>query len=237
MWPTVAATIAVLNNRAALDPTINGVVHCAAIHLHHCLDTSQQANKQGKHAVAICLIRHCVESLTIIELGIGEPNYTDPLISAWLEGKKTRGDLRAALEKDVWPRYGAGLWDEPWSQFFGNLARAVQPYAHFSPELVGWHGAERSGLIEDRYFIREVGVNTSDPLKASRVTLLHSLVAWTLARLLSENNRFPPDLGGVERVREFGRELGSSPLLSGGKAKWAEEMWPLLFFRKMPETF
>jgi len=28
--------------------------------------------------------------------------------------------------------YGTGLWDEPWSDFYGNLARAVQPYAHYT---------------------------------------------------------------------------------------------------------
>lgn len=237
MWPMVMATIEILRNRTGPDVNINNVPHCAAIHLHDCLETSQQTNEKGKHSVAVCLVRQCVESLTIIELGLGNPDSTNHLIAAWMEGKKSNGELRKTLEKDVWANYGTGLWDESWGEFFGSLARAVQPYAHYSPELMGWQGSIRSGLINERYFVREIGVNTYDPVNASRITLLHSLIAWTLGRLLVENKLYPPALGDVERVRELGRELGSSPLLCGGKASWPEELWPYLFFREMPESF
>ena len=64
-----------------------------------------------------------------------EPAIAEPLLLDWKNGKKSHGEVRKALERAVWPRYGVGLWSEPWSDFYANLARAVQPYAHYTPEL------------------------------------------------------------------------------------------------------
>ena len=96
-------------------------------HLAHSLQTAIETNQQGRHAVSLSLIRHAVEALTIVELGVLDPGWSYPLLERWDQGKRTHGELRQALGRDVWPRYGPGLWREPWSNFFGQLAKAVQP--------------------------------------------------------------------------------------------------------------
>jgi len=110
----------------------------ALYQINACLNTVVWANANGYHAVAMCLLRQCIEALTVFELGLQPAQYADAVLQQWRDGKITHGELRAKLEKDVWPKYGSGLWDEPWAEFFGNLARSVQPYAHYSPSLMEW---------------------------------------------------------------------------------------------------
>ena len=128
----------VLDSKKSANMHLSQIPTMALFHLFGCLYASIEANERGQHSVAICLIRQCVEALTLIDLGLQEPSYREPLLEKWETGKKSHGEIRKALEQDIWPNYGHGLWDEPWREYFGNLARAVQPYAHYSPEVMGW---------------------------------------------------------------------------------------------------
>ena len=197
-------------------------------HFASSLDTSIDANQKGRHSVAISLTRHCIEALTLIDVGLQDEAFALPLLDKWRDGKKNSGNLRQGLEKSIWPRYGTGLWDEPWGEFFGNLSRAVQPYAHCSRELLEWQFAVLNHSCGEAKFT--VAVGAYDPLKASRITLLHVLVGWTLGRLLLEN-RSNPTVTAISRdICELGKALGSSKLLVKQK-DWSLELLPNLLFK------
>lgn len=153
-------------------------------------------------------------------------------ISSAFAGEKEKishGELRAKLEKDVWPLYGSGLWDEPWRGFFGNLARAVQPYAHYTPQLMYWQFSDLTHRAEDGgQHWSLLGPNTYDPLKASCITLLHSLTVWALGRLLIASN----DIGAPpikSLIQEFGTALASSNMLFE-KGDWGDQLPANMFF-------
>src|SRR5207302_10077920 len=68
-------------------------------------------------------------SMSLIDVGLQEQHYRDTLLEGWSNETKSQGEIRKALERDVWGRYGCGLWTETWGEFFGEFSRAVQPYA------------------------------------------------------------------------------------------------------------
>src|SRR5262249_44087650 len=107
-------------------PDLQSLAELALCHHAGCIEAGGHANRRGKHSAAICLVRQPVEALTIAEIGLQSPQFAEPLLMAWKDGKKSHGELRKALEQSVWPKYGTGLWDETWAEFYGNLARAVQ---------------------------------------------------------------------------------------------------------------
>jgi hypothetical protein len=164
------------------DLTLDVIPECSLQHWLECYDVAKDANLGGKHAVALCLLRQVVESSTTIELGLVDLSIARNLLDAWHDGSIQVGKIRAQLEKSVWRSYGKGLWDESWAEFFGNLAKAVHPYAHYSRELMGWriHMFRREG---DKSLYARMGYSQYDALKASRVTLLWSIAGYALARL------------------------------------------------------
>lgn len=186
----------------------------ALTHLAHSLQTSIETNREGRHAVAISLLRHAVEALTIVELGLVDADFSYSLLEKWDSGKKSYGELRQALEQHVWPRYGSGLWDEPWSEFFARLAKSVQPYAHCSPELIQWNLAALTDASSGR-FVASAGLY--DATKASRLTPFHILVGWTLGRILFANRPPPAPLVKPDDVRALGSALSESDLLIKGQ--------------------
>jgi hypothetical protein len=201
-------------------------------HIGTCLDASGSANEQGYHAVAICLTRQCVEALTIVEAAFLEPPHPERLLSKWLKGSP-QGNLRKEIERLAWPNYGKGLWDEPWSEYFANLAKAVQPYSHYTPELLQWQLAVMSNS-DGKSFIAGAGPGTFDPLKGHRVSLLHVLIIWSLGRILFENR---PDVKGLisyQDVDDLGQSLANSNLLIPG-SEWAIQLWPHMFLKKNQE--
>jgi len=137
----VVANLSVIRNITLGNEQVEPLPYMAVCHFAGCLGTSTKANKQGKHSVAICLVRQCLEAFTIVDVGLQHPVYPEPLLLAWSEEKTTAGQLRQNLEHDMWPQYGKGSWSESRAEFFGNLAQSVHPYAHYSPELQGWQWA------------------------------------------------------------------------------------------------
>jgi hypothetical protein len=235
MGSTIKAAHDHLRARQGTNLTVNLSGYLATIHFAHCLDGSIDLNRDGRHAPALCLIRQCVEALTIVDLGLQPIERGDPLLNAWERDEKTHGEIRAILERDVWPSYGSGLWDEPWAEFFGNLARAVQPYAHYTPQLQRWQFAIPPGaqLTTDRRFLARTGMNVYDPEKASRITLFHSLLAWVLGRLLVANDCGTLPASAANDFRDFGVELSRSRYLDGPASKWPEQFWPHIFFKAL----
>lgn len=128
--PIVGATQAELRRKSGSDVHLSAIPTIALHHFAHATETSIETNELGRHAVSISLLRHGVEALTLIDLGLVDTTLSYPLLRAFDDGKRTHGELRRVLETEVWPAYGTGLWNEPWSDFYGQLARAVQPYAH-----------------------------------------------------------------------------------------------------------
>lgn len=198
--------------------------------LHHftnSLQTSIDTNTNGRHSVSLSLLRHAVEALTVIELGLVDTETSYRLLERWEAGKKTHGELRSVLERTVWSQYGPGLWSEPWPDYFGRLARAVQPYAHCSPELMQWSLSAVTDMSDGRFL---AAASTFDPVKASRLALFHILVAWTLGRLLFENRQPGKSRVAEHDVQTLGLALRQSELLVEGK-DWSVQLWPHMFSR------
>jgi hypothetical protein len=174
-------------------------------------------------------VRQSVEALTIAEIGLQPTEFAEPLLVAWNSGKKSQGELRKALEKDVWPSYGTGLWDESWAEFYGNMARAVQPYAHYTPELQGW---QFSAVAYDggKSFVASTGLETYDDLLATRVTLFHVLLTWMLGRILLAHGRNPDVLMRDAEILRLGREIGKSKLLVE-RGDWWMQFAPHMLFK------
>lgn len=166
--------------------------------------------------------------MTIIDVGLQVADSRDVIINNWRSGKMTTGALRKHLEREVWPRYGSGLWDEPWKEYFANLAKAVQPYAHYSPEIMEW---QKSIVAFDgrKKFLFSTSPQSFDPIKASRLALLQSLIIWTLARLLMANSTHPEVLALSSQVAQLKTAIGSSKLLFKSK-DWADELMPHVIF-------
>ena len=99
---------------------------------------ANHANRDGMHANALALMRQCVEAIGVIEVGLcGHPESETTLLR-WDSDQLSPGKLRAWLDVNVWPQYGPGLWNEPWSVFMREFAAAIQPYAHYSSKLAQW---------------------------------------------------------------------------------------------------
>lgn len=209
------------------DPHIAALPSLALHHFAHCLTTSIDTNRAGRHAPALALLRQAIESLTIIELGLHEPTFSMPLLDRWSEDKLSHGELRQRLETTAWPKYGYGLWKESWSTYFSLLAKAVQPYAHCSHELLQWSLAALTPL-KQRSFV--IAVGGYDATKASRLTLFHVLTGWTLARILQATRPPLAPLVPESSVRELGRALAHSEYLLEGQ-DWSVQLWPHMFMR------
>ena len=228
-WPIVGMGLAALQ-QGMVNPELDDVPLLALLHFAHALLTSMDANREGRHSVAISLTRQCVETLTLVDLGLQSSAYRHPLLRAWRDGKITNGVLRQRLERDVWPSYGVGLWDEPWAEYFGHLAGAVQPYAHYTEELQGWQFVDIHTDFDRLESVTMFGLEGYDALKASRITLLHALSGWTLARLLLSHGRHPEVVDRAAMITAWGTALGSSKLLFRRQA-WNVQLMPHMIFR------
>lgn len=227
--PVIAASLAATRRLVFANPQVEPLPYMAVCHLASCLETSIDANKQGRHSVAICLVRQCLEAFTIIDIGLQDSTYAEPLLLAWSEGKKTAGQLRQNLERDIWPSYGKGLWHESWTEYFGNLAQSVHPYAHYSPELQGWQWVTiKSG---NRSAFMTTGPNTYDELKAARTTLLHILLIWTAGRLILAHDKELLGLEDRARVLKLGSAIKSTNLLFE-EENWGLQLIPHMFFKE-----
>jgi len=228
MEPVILMTLETLRSKALPDG-IRPLPELALYHHIACTSAGYQANLDGRHSVAMCLVRQSVEALTIVEIGVHPEAFAAPLLDAWQDGQLTQGELRQRLERGVWPAYGIGLWSESWAEFAGNLARAVQPYAHYTPQLLGWQYQMVTMNADGRGAVA-IGPNTYDPLKASRVTLLHTLLIWVLGRVLLAAGTCPVAVEREASISLLGRALSQSKLLFKG-GEWWSQLSPHMWFK------
>jgi hypothetical protein len=231
--PLLEHTSASISEREDLTAYVRIAPLSASYHLHQCTLSSIDANENGRYSVAMALLRQCVEALTIIEVGLQSSEFATSVLDAWLKDKLTPGQIRKKLETEVWSKYEFGLWEESWSEYFGNLARAVQPYAHYSHKLMGWQFTTPAIIPtpepgEDTVFYAGIGLDNKDFLKGARISLFITLVGWTVARLLEENGVLCPMRG--EKLKEWGESIGASEILDGEISSWSDIFLPHLWF-------
>jgi hypothetical protein len=195
------------------------------------LETSLFANRQGRHAIGLALLRQGVEALTIVELGLWGTDRAWTLLDQWDEGRQTHGELRRVLQAESWPSYGSGLWTESWSEFMGNLARAIQPYSHFSPMLLQWQVKMVSGIedVAGRKLIALMGGAYVDPSKRERVDLLTSLAIWALGRIVLNYAAPPSDV--TARIEMQGAAIARSRWLTAGEP-WQDQLCPHVWLKQ-----
>ncbi len=208
--------------------------YLALFHFLQSLHTSQFASVRGFYSVAVGLLRHCVESLSIVELGLSDHPDAARKQKQWEDGMQL-GEVRQWLEVNLWPQYGTGLWNEPWAEYFGNLARAVQPYAHYSRQLLEWQfsvmpASEPLAMQESESLRLTVGVGLPDPVKVSRISLFQALLGWTLGRILTANGRLDqPEI--VADLSKWGSALSSSEFFFKSK-NWGDELLSTVVFHE-----
>lgn len=210
------------------DPDFGVLPELALYHIQACLNESINASRCFQPAVAICLLRQCVEALTIVDVGLQPKEFRVLHLKSWREGNSTAGSLRKGLASYAWPKYGNGLWEESWEEYFSNLAKAVHPYAHYSVELLGW----QMGLLTNNETGKKfatTGYTNSDPLKLTRLALLQSIVIWTLGRILAATSNINQLNLPVKKLDNLGSAIGRSDLLFKSK-QWADELLPHVWF-------
>lgn len=108
LGPFLRDTLLSLRQFSGPDFHITQMPTLALYHLAHSLQTTIDTNREGRHAVALSLLRQAVEALTLIELGLLDPGFSYHLVQEWDSGKKTQGELRGARRARVAPiRCGA----------------------------------------------------------------------------------------------------------------------------------
>lgn len=163
----------------------------------------------------------------MVEAGLLDATASEALLREWRGGLRI-GLLRQKLQAIAWTRYGNGLWDEPWSDFFANLASAVQPYTHYSTELQQWQiaivGTSPTGTIISRTHHK-----TTDPVKATRITLIQAIAIWALGRILLANHPSALSQDAQATLARLGDAIASSNLLFHS-SRWADQLLPHMIF-------
>jgi hypothetical protein len=187
---------------------------------------ANDANRAGMHANALALTRQCIEAFSVIELGICDHADAASMLQRWWDDEITSGQLRRWLSEQVWPRYGSGLWQEPWSDFMAKLASAVQAYAHYTSKLSQWQlrflggppGQMENHLIEIR-------PRAYDAQKATRITLYHGILTYTLARIGIAAHQADDEFRAL--ISRLGKALGKSRYLDGHQTDWPQQFWAM----------
>lgn len=231
--PETLSRIEAAVRATALPVQVNMLPNQAFWFLRNSLSLANKANRWGMHANALAITRQCLEALSVIELSLcGKPEAAQFLLR-WEADQVTAGALRKWLEENVWSDYGHGLWSEPWADFMGNLARAIQPYAHYSSKLAQWqfrvHMVRRDDEDGNLQALVETGPAAYDPQKATRITLYHALITFALGRTWIAHAP-APDNGFAALNDALRIAIGKSVYLDGDKTQWEHQFWAMLFF-------
>ena len=201
------------------------------------LDTlllANKANREGMHANALALTRQCIEAISIIELGVCGHADAEGILLKWDSDGLTAGKLRAWLEANVWPKYGAGLWHEPWSIFMREFSGAIQSYAHYGRDLAQWQLRlhrifdSNEANVDSHAFI-ELRPRAYDTQKATRITLFHALLSYLLGRIWLAANA--TDIEFANTMTRLGQALGKSRYLDGHQTDWSKQFWAMVWKR------
>lgn len=196
---------------------------------------ANRANREGMHANALSLTRQCLESLTVIELGISGHPEAAPVLLKWDQDELSAGKLRAWLERHLWSSYGTGLWTEPWATFMREFSAALQPYAHYGSKLAQWQVHLVSGKPFENVSanlptaIIELCPRAYDAQKATRITLFHAVLVYALGRIWMAHNTGDDDFRSL--VVRLGNALGRSRCLDGHATDWSQQFWTMVWGR------
>ena len=191
---------------------------------------ANQANRDGMHANALAITRQCLETISIIELGLSKSVGREEILERWWNNKITPGKIRQWLAGNVWPGYGSGLWNEPWEDFMAKLSNAVQPYAHYTGQLAQWQMALQFADRDSRQAYVKIGPRAYDAQKATRITLFHGILAYALGRIvIASSDESQPEFSAL--VNRLGRALGNSRYLDGHKTDWDQQFWAMVWDR------
>ena len=191
----------------------------------------------GAHAVAVGLLRDAVEALSVVALSISPDGEKVRLLREWNENRLSAGEVRKHLEAKVWPSVTiTGLWGEPWSKFWADLAGAVQPYAHFTSLRMAWHQHVQRAQIIDGKWRLWVGVNHPsgdfDLYRGARIGAFQLTVFWAFAEIVCAFNAGPE-----ERVRNLASLANDAKLWLAKnevffqKEKWEVQLVPFVYPR------
>lgn len=190
---------------------------------------SNRANREGMHANALSVTRQCVEAISIIELGVCGHPEAEAVLLKWKDDRLNPGKLRAWLESNVWQRYGAGVWTKPWPVFMREFVAAVQPYAHYGRNLAQWqlrlhrYYAASEDSSRAGHALLEMKPRAYDPQKATRITLFHTILTFTLGRIWAAANQYDREFKAlIDRLR---LALGRSRYLDGHQTDWSQQFW------------
>lgn len=194
---------------------------------------ANRANRDGMHANALALTRQCIEAISVIEVGLCGHQDSESILLQWNDDRLTPGALRKWLSDHVWVAYGSGLWHETWAEFMGRLAKAVQPYAHYSSQLAQWqlrlHGQMESE-VEPTVLI-EYSPRAYDAQKATRITLFHAILTFALARIWLAHTK-SPDAEFSSLINRLRIALGRSKYLDGHQTNWDQQFWAMVWSKQ-----
>ena len=213
------------------DQHLSMMPYCAALHWYSALESSIDVNLRGHHAVALCLVRQCLEAQSVITLGLFNSRGTEHMLQRWASGTATHGQIRQYLEHEVWPSFGhRGLWGEPWADYYASINKAVHDYAHYTPTLMGWQWRDVGPSDEPLARMMAIGVAAYDKIKASRITAFHSVIALTMGLVLTEFTLADSDAEAqlVKDVSLLQQSLSNCSLL-WPKSNWEAQFAPHMF--------
>lgn len=167
------------------DAVLSFIPHFSGKHCLDCIVESDVANIHGHHAVSICLLRQVIEALGVMTISISGLPDRISVLRRWKDNKLTAGRIRQILENRIWVNFPvSGLWDEDWATFFRNIARSVQPYAHFTTGLMNWHWTV---LSDSPPYMLAVGPSDDhyDEAKALRVRTLEGITVWCMGSIIA----------------------------------------------------
>lgn len=188
----------------------------------------------SQNRLDLALMRQCVEAISVIELSICDHPGAEGVLLKWESDQLSSGKLRAWLQANVWQRYGTGLWAESWATFMHEFSAAVQPYAHYSRNLAQWqilfHSlTEAPNLTEAVEAIIEIRPRAYDAQKATRITLFHAILVYTLGRIWMAAKGGDVEFAAL--MDRFRSALGSSKYLDGHRTDWSQQFWAAVWSR------
>jgi|GEM_PF-6313575 hypothetical protein len=203
----------------------------AAHHLRASMGTANLTNANGLHAVSLSLTRQAFEALMVIDVGLIATDAARATLGRWYSGKITAGELRKWLAENAWSTGPLrGLWDEPWTQLVLQLSRALQPYSHFSPDLLQWNFNQVAPLGADGKFVVAIGMEHVDPSRVVRLGILRGVLLWMLGSVIAQHEDVDPTEVNSWDLPTLAATMKSSGWLIS-ESDWVDNLIPHLMDR------
>ena len=170
----------------------------------------------------------------VIDVGLIATDPARATLQQWYSGTITAGELRKWLAGNAW---GVGplrgLWDEPWPQLVMQLSRALQPYSHFTPELLQWNFNQVTPLDRNGKFIVAIGMEHVDQSRLVRLGVLRGVLLWMLGTMIAQYDDADPNEVTSWDLPALAATMKSSGWLIS-ESDWGDNLIPHLMDR--PKT-